>query len=166
MQSFINRLSLSRNHVLPGTKGSLSPYMSHFINMRIQVGFLEARGWPLSGCQDSFKDGEIKGPRNQREGAFWWRGCAYVLSHSVTSDSLEPLGLQPTRLLCPWRFPDKNTGVGCCFLLQGIFPTQGLNPCLLHLLNRQADFFFTAEPPGKPLWWREGHWNRSLLFQD
>ena len=35
-------------------------------------------------------------------------------------------------LLCPWDFPGKNTGVGSHFLLQGIFPTQGLNPCLLH----------------------------------
>ena len=39
---------------------------------------------------------------------------------------------QPTRLLCPWHFPDKNTRVGCHFLLQGIFPNQGLNPHLLH----------------------------------
>ena len=31
-----------------------------------------------------------------------------------------------------WIFPGKNSGVGCHFLLQGIFPTQGLNPCLLH----------------------------------
>ena len=29
------------------------------------------------------------------------------------------------RLLCPWDFPRENTGVGCHFLLQGIFPTQG-----------------------------------------
>ena len=36
------------------------------------------------------------------------------------------------RLLCPWDFPGKNTRVGCHFLLQGIFPTQGLNPRLLH----------------------------------
>ena len=34
----------------------------------------------------------------------------------------------PTRLLCLWDFPGKNTGVGCHFLLQGIFPAQGLNP--------------------------------------
>ena len=27
-------------------------------------------------------------------------------------------------LLCPWDFPGKNIGVGCCALLQGIFPTQ------------------------------------------
>ena len=36
------------------------------------------------------------------------------------------------RLLCPWDFPGKHTGVGGHFLLQGIFPTQRLNPCLLH----------------------------------
>ena len=34
------------------------------------------------------------------------------------SDSLLPHGLQPTRLLCPWDSPGKNTGVGCHFLLQ------------------------------------------------
>ena len=33
---------------------------------------------------------------------------------------------------CPWDSPGKNTGVGCHSLLQGIFPTQGLSPSLLH----------------------------------
>ena len=37
-----------------------------------------------------------------------------------------------TRLLCPWDFPGESTGVHCHFLLQGIFPTQGSNPGLLH----------------------------------
>ena len=32
----------------------------------------------------------------------------------------------------PWNSPGENTGVGSCSLLQGIFPTQGLNPGLLH----------------------------------
>ena len=45
----------------------------------------------------------------------------------------------PTRLLCPWDSPGKNTGVGCHFLLQGIFPTQGSNLHLLHLLHWQED---------------------------
>ena len=40
--------------------------------------------------------------------------------------------LYPARLLYPWDFPGKNTEVGCHFLLQGIFPTQGSNPRLLH----------------------------------
>ena len=39
--------------------------------------------------------------------------------------------LEPTRLLCPWNFSVKNTGVDCHFLLQGIFLTQRSNPCLL-----------------------------------
>ena len=52
------------------------------------------------------------------------------------SDSLRPHELYPTRFLCAWNFPGKSTGVGCCFLLQGIFLTQGSNP---HLLNWQAD---------------------------
>ena len=36
---------------------------------------------------------------------------------SVVSDSLRPHGLYPTRLLCPWNSPGKNTGVGCHSLL-------------------------------------------------
>ena len=50
--------------------------------------------------------------------------------HSVMSNSLRHHRLQPTRLLCPWGFSCKSNGVGCHALLQGIFPTQGLN---LHL---------------------------------
>ena len=48
-----------------------------------------------------------------------------VLSRSVVSDSLGPHGLYPARLLCPWDFSGKNTGVSCHFFLKGIFPTQG-----------------------------------------
>ena len=43
------------------------------------------------------------------------------------SDSLWPHGLYS-----PWNFPGQNTGVGSCSLLQGIFPTHGSNPGLLH----------------------------------
>ena len=39
---------------------------------------------------------------------------------------------EPARLLCPWNSPGKNTGVGSPAPLPGIFPTQGLNPALLH----------------------------------
>ena len=51
--------------------------------------------------------------------------CNVSVSCSVVSDSLRLHGLKPTRLLCPWNSPGKNTGVGCHALLQGIFPTQG-----------------------------------------
>ena len=45
-------------------------------------------------------------------------------------DSLQPHGLQPTRLLYPWNSPGKNTGEACHVLLQGMFLTLGFNPCL------------------------------------
>ena len=55
-----------------------------------------------------------------------------VKSVSRSVDSVWPHGLQPTRLLRAWDSPGKNTGVGYHGLLQGIFPTQGWNPGLLH----------------------------------
>ena len=54
------------------------------------------------------------------------------VSHSVVSNSLQPHGLQPARILCPWKSPGKNSGMGCHSLLHGIFSTQGLNLGLLH----------------------------------
>ena len=75
---------------------------------------------------------------------------------SVLSDSLRHCGLKPARLLYPWNFPDKNTGVGFHFLLQGTFPTQGLNPCLLRLLHQQADSL-PIELPGKAIHSVPGH---------
>ena len=56
--------------------------------------------------------------------------CCYVAS--VVSDSVRPHRQQPTRLLRLWDFLGKSAEVGCHFLLQGIFPTQGSNLGLLH----------------------------------
>ena len=64
-----------------------------------------------------------------------------------------PTDFRPARLLYPWHSLGKNTGVGSYSLFQGIFPTQGSNPGLLHF--RQIFFFFfflflPSEPAGKP----------------
>ena len=59
-----------------------------------------------------------------------------------------PMDCSPCRLFCPWDSTDKNTGVGCHFLLQGIFLTQGLDPHLL--LGRWILYYFPGFPPGKP----------------
>ena len=71
--------------------------------------------------------------------------CVCVLSHSVVSNSATPW-TQPTRLLCPWDSPGKNTGVGCHFPLQGIFPgfkhASPMSPALPGIL-------FTSEQPGE-----------------
>ena len=77
---------------------------------------------------------------------------------SVVSNSLQLHGLQPTRLLCPWDSPGKNTRVGCHFFLQGIFLTRdgtgspGLaggfftiwttREALLHYTNIKFSFYF------------------------
>ena len=55
--------------------------------------------------------------------------CACMLSRSVVSDSLQAYQGSSVH----WNFPGKNTGVGCYFLLQGIFLTQGSNPHFLWL---------------------------------
>ena len=79
------------------------------------------------------------------------------------SDSLRPHGLQPTRLLRPWDFPGKSSGVRCHFLLQGIFLTQGSNPGLPHCrqmlyrLSYQGSSSMTRVNP----WIGKMHWRRK-----
>ena len=63
-----------------------------------------------------------------------------------------PMDCSPTRLLCPWDFPGKHTGVGCHFLLQEIFLTQELNPGLPHCrqtLDSQSIFSIYMVPQYK-----------------
>ena len=55
---------------------------------------------------------------------------------------------QQVKILCPWDFPGKKTGVGCHFLLQEIFPTQGLNPGLLHC----RQMLYPLSHQGSPLY--------------
>ena len=73
----------------------------------------------------------------------------YVLSHSSHVQFFAILWTVPHQALFPRDYPGKNTGVGCHALLQGIFLTQGLNPCLLHFPARQAGSL-SLVPPGKP----------------
>ena len=80
-----------------------------------------------------------------------------------------PYGLQPTRLLCPWYFPGKNTGIGCHFLLRGMCPSQRSDLCLLHwqadslLLSHQRSPDFPQESSKRNvLKWGDGL-KRSLL---
>ena len=99
------------------------------------------------------------------QGLFDMHKC--MLSHFSGARLFRPNALQPTRLLCPWNSPGKNTGVGCCALLQGIFPAQGLNPHLLHLLHWQASSL-TLVPPGKhpALTWGRKKSGSGICFGD
>ena len=84
-------------------------------------------------------------------GQFRKRQNRYLITFAlIPSSGLSPLyHAQLTRLLYPWDFLGKNTEVGCHFLLQGIFLTQGSNPHLLHPLHWQTVSLPLA-PPGKP----------------
>ena len=86
---------------------------------RVCLGGETATGTPARGfgLQQVDLQLHLQSPqRDQQSGNVWG-----VVSRSVMSSSLWSHGLQPTRLLCPWDSPGKNTGVGCHFLLQTPF---------------------------------------------
>jgi len=58
-------------------------------------------------------------------------GVMLLFNQEIMSDSVTPWTVN-TRLFYPWDIQGNNAGVGCHFLLYGIFPTQGSNPYLLH----------------------------------
>ena len=68
--------------------------------------------------------------------------CAKSLQLCLTL--CDPLDCSPPQAPLSMGFPGKNTGVDCCALLLGIFPTQGLNPHLLCLLHLAGGFFATS----------------------
>ena len=115
-----------------------------------QTGILrqEVTGITLFGCASS------RGNLSQRVTVHQGLCCSFahmcMLSCSVVSDSLQPHGLYPTRLLCPWNSPDNNTGVCCHPLLQGIFPTQGWNLGLLHCRQILTRMFLSCTNCTKP----------------
>ena len=68
-------------------------------------------------------------------------------------------------LLHPWDFPGNSTGVDCHFLLQGIFPTQGLNPGLLHC--RQMLYHLSHQgSPKRDVLFIIGDWNAKVGSQE
>ena len=111
----------------------------------------EGNGNPLQcSCLENPTDGRamdggafrLQAMGSQRVGHDWsdLAGAAAVAAYipccclvaKLCPTLLGPHGPQPIRLLCPVDSPSKNSGVGCHFLLQRTFPTQGSNPSLLH----------------------------------
>ena len=73
--------------------------------------------------------------------------CVHACVHAQSCPTLcNPMDVA-NQASCQWNFPDKTTGVGSHFLLQGIIPTQGSNLILSPAL---AGGFFTTVPPEKP----------------
>ena len=73
--------------------------------------------------------------------------CAVCLVTQSCPAVCNPTDCSPPGFSVHGDSPGKNTGVGCHFLFQGIFPTQGLNPGLPHCQRKDS---LLSEPPGKP----------------
>ena len=76
----------------------------------------------------------------------WFPCCCSV--HQSCLIVCNPMDCSPPGSSVHEISPGKNTGVSGHYLLQGIFPTQRLNPCLL--VSCVGGRCFTVEPPGKP----------------
>ena len=90
----------------PKNSVRLKPYDKHLFHLFSFLGiWIFVSTWTLLARVDWATSAQV-------ESWFW-----LLLSHSVVPASVRPHGQQPTRLLCPWDFPGKSTGVGChCFL--------------------------------------------------
>ena len=78
----------------------------------IQMSWQYQRQCRLSPCSLDLKSLPIRTALHVTKCSGVWGSVCVCVSHSVMSDSLWPYGLWPTRLLCPWNSPSKNTGVG------------------------------------------------------
>ena len=75
-----------------------------------------------------------------------YRYWPHVLVSETLCDAMDCS--PPGSSVCPWNSPGKNTGLFCHFLLQGIFPTQGLNLDLLHFWQ----ILYCLSYQGSPYW--------------
>ena len=85
-----------------------------------------------------------------------WRTEVLYATASMSAQSLQPCPFLCNPMNCsplPMGFPSKNTGVGYRFLLEGIFPTQGLNPRLLWLLHHRQTLYGATREAHMP--WSE-----------
>ena len=104
-------------HVAVSSCGSLFLPLSRFSRVRLcAIPETAAHQAPPSlgfSRQEHWSGLPFPSPMHESEKWKW--------SLSVVSDSSRPHGLQPTRLLCPWDFLGKSTGVGCHCLLRLCF---------------------------------------------
>ena len=134
----------------------------------IPLGLVKSQDLEYSWSLNNEGVGGISPLNNQKSKYGFTVGPPYVRFHvlrfnhhavlrmrvcSVVSDSLWPRGLQPTGPLHPWDFSGKNAGVGCNFLLQGIFLIKRSNPYLLRLLHWQVDSLLLSHLGSYSTWY-------------
>ena len=100
-------------------------------------------------------------PMQHDTSSFLLHGGGWWFSRCVLFDFLVTPWTAARQAPRPWYSPGKNTWMGCHALLQGVFLTQGSDPCLLHCrwVSCLASGFFTTEPPavkkGSPFFFRK-----------
>ena len=129
------------------TTSYLSP---SWIPLGVHGGGVHLIGWWLDPCRTRMMGNTL----------CFWNGRQHSFSTVYTTYWMHAQLLSHVQTLCNPTdcslssssvhgiFPGKNTGLGCHFFLQGIFPTQRLNPDLLCFLHWQA--VFITKPFGKP----------------
>ena len=152
------------DYSLPGSSvhGILQARILEWVAIPFSRGIPEFRDWSWVSCIA----GRFFTIRATREAPYlclcmyvcvsvcgMWVRC--VLSHVqlFVTHGPQANSLWPTKLFCPWNFPRKNTGAGCHFLLQGSFPIQRVNLCLLRLQNWQVDSLPLAPYIYGLSWW-------------
>ena len=112
----------------------------------VETPRMESGRWGLWGCWLQGRTGKRLGTRAPLNAGGARRTMALQVQENCRGSTLKKAKVKALsgvrlfatpwtvahKVLCPWGFPGKSTGVGCHFLRQGIFPTQGLNPGLLH----------------------------------
>ena len=118
-----------------------------------------------------FHDPSILGGPTQHGSQVHWvrQGCdptdkfgLFVLSHSACLTLCDHVDYSPPGSSVHENSPDKNTRMGCQALLQGIFPTQGLNPGLLHC--RQFLYYLSYEESPTILEWVAFFFSRGSSY--
>ena len=134
---------------------SPSPFflVIHFCSLLLYVDAGSASTWGMAGV--SAGNAKASSHTVVVQGSFptvalFGEMTVCVLSLSVVSNSVRPLGLWPTRLLCPWGFSRQEywSGLPCC--PPGDLPTQGSNPAFPHC--RQIPYHVCHQ--GSPARWQ------------
>ena len=139
--------------------------MGSILGQGTKIPHTEGATKPMHCNKDPEQPKPKKVPKNYKIYETFGEECLYLLllmtyratqrilfrsiqfSRSVMSNSLQLHELQHARPPYPWNFSRKNTWVGCHFLLQELFLTQGSTSCLLCLLHWKVDLL-PLGPPG------------------
>ena len=126
----------SLSFLSPHHRRNANPTIDFYLNSTGYRGlslpnFLKISIFPYQMTTDHFCRGILKSSKRKhkcrgikKKSKGETRQHGHVLSRSVVSDSWQSHGLQPTRLLCPWDFPGRNTGVGCIPSSRGSSPPR------------------------------------------